>query len=337
MVRQGLEWFRQWRQISADLPAKLTLVQVPGRFERRAGEFTANACGFFGRKTTHARYRINDGEWRAITPEPPRVPPGLFTIDMPAASLVPGVNLLEIEAEQRGAPVHLIEKHFTYDASPPELPRHVDWAEVELDVGDGVWETIQRGDRTMVRPRPGFEDYDRTLVVSGAFAGGRRVETVLVFREPMVKGKMFGFGLLPLWGGRPDDAAAPIRRGWNFGLVWYYSHFSGVGLEFSYCHGGRDPRWTAAYRNFEPEPGAVYRVVAEVWPEVDLDGKHRRYRQRMSWSIVGSPTEIWMELTDDSGAALEPAEYGVALIAHRSQVEFGPVSITSLPPRTVSG
>jgi hypothetical protein len=217
---------------------------------------------------------------------------------------------------------------FEYDPTPISLPLTVDWRTADLDVQDGFWETFSTPDGYRVRPKPGFEDYDRLIVVAGAFPGGRRIETDLVFRRSMTRSKPFGFGVLPLWGGHPDGASIRPRRGWNFSLVWFYSRYNGVGMEFSYKYGNAQPDWISSYRNLTLAANVRYFLAVEAWPELDAAGAHKRYRQRMQWWTEGEPPpHEWIELTDAEGAPIPPGEYAVALNAHRSQVDFGPVVI----------
>ena len=71
--------------------------------------------------------------------------------------------------------------------------------------------------------------------------------------------------------------------------------------------------------------------VTETWPEVDALGRHLRYVQRMKWWAKDEQEPAsWMELADSQGCPLRPGPYAIALMAHRCQVEFGPVRIESL-------
>jgi hypothetical protein len=331
MLRRVVRRMRRWRaKRGVPAPATFTIHHLPARYARRAGHFTANICGLIGRDTQAARYRVNDGPWQAVRHSLPRVPAPMFCIEMAAAELVPGSNTVHLEVTSRGGSVERIERTFEYDDAPPALPVARDWATGDLDAGDGVWEAFSEGGERRVRIRPGHEAYDRILVVTGAFAGARRVETDVTFHGPSDPEAPFGFGVLPLWGGRPDEPGHAPRRGWDFSLVWYYSHYEAVGMEFSTKLGAAPPAWVAAYRNFTLTPGARYRLITEVWPERDEAGRHLLYRQRMRWDPVDGPEGPWMELADVDGVPLAEAEYGVALIAHRSRVDFGPVSVRPL-------
>jgi hypothetical protein len=134
-----------------------------------------------------------------------------------------------------------------------------------------------------------------------------------------------------MWGGHPDDAGVSPRRGWSFSTAWFYSHYKGVGMDFSYKYGDAAPQWVSAYRNFEPQAGRRYFLTVETWPELDATGHHAGYRQRMKWWPEGQPApQEWLELADTGGAPLPAGEYAVALIAHRCQVDFGPVVVKPL-------
>jgi hypothetical protein len=72
-------------------------------------------------------------------------------------------------------------------------------------------------------------------------------------------------------------------------------------------------------------------LTAECVPELDEDGNHLRYRQRLKWHADGEPApDEWIELTDTQGAPLPPGEYAVGLVTHRCQVDFGPVTVTPI-------
>jgi hypothetical protein len=187
---------------------------------------------------------------------------------------------------------------------------------------DGEWR---------VRPVPGSENYDRIIAVTGAFAGGRRVETDLIFRSNAFGQVTFGFGVLSLWGGHPDDPGVSPRRGWNYGLAWFFSHHKGVGIEFSYKYGNAPIQCVSSYRTLNLAINHRYFLIAECWPELDTSGRHLRYRQRMKWWGEGEPApDEWIDLADTEGAPIPAREYSVAIIAHHCQADFGPVVVTPL-------
>ena len=72
-----------------------------------------------------------------------------------------------------------------------------------------------------MRSKLGDEGYDRVIVFAGAFSGARRIETDMIFRYRVETGE-WGFGLLPLWGGRPDEPTFRPKRGWLFSLAWFF-------------------------------------------------------------------------------------------------------------------
>ncbi|MDY6949997.1 MAG: hypothetical protein SWE60_00660 [Thermodesulfobacteriota bacterium] len=308
----------------------IKILHQPKVFTRRYADFTANISGVFSGRVEKATYRLNQGERHDVLHLPPRVPWPLFTIELSPEDLYPGENQLTLEVYGSETEKEAIPLRFTYDPSPITLPIRVDWSNTELDAHDGFWETINVDGTWHVRPKPGFEDYDRLLVVCGAFPGGRRIKTYLIYKYATGNGKPYGFGILPLWGGRPDDVRP--RRGWNFSLGWYYSHYHGIGMEFSYKHGDDDLKWVATYLgDYDVEAGTKYFVVIETWPELDPKGSHLRYRQRMKWWAEREQEPPgWMDLADTEGCPIPEGEYAIALNAHRSQVEFGPVLVEPL-------
>jgi hypothetical protein len=308
----------------------IEVYHCPKKISRRYGDFTANITGRLAPFTNDARYRFNGGDWIEVAHNRSRVPVPKFTIELPVNQLKPGINTVEIRGKRFGFEDETRVCEFEYDPSPVRLPIEEDWSDPDLDSQDGAWETILVDGTHRVRPVPGQEDYDRIVVVTGAFAGARRVETELVLRHHATN-QPYGFGVLPLWGGRPDRDDVLPSRGWNFSLVWYYSWYKGIGQEFSYKESSALPEWVSNYQDYELEPDVLYRIVVECGPVVDDDGKHLRFFQRMKWWADGQPEPtIWMELTDVQGAPLPPGEFCVALVAHRSQVEFGPVRVLPL-------
>ncbi|MBN2009921.1 hypothetical protein JW960_11315 [candidate division KSB1 bacterium] len=301
----------------------------PDSYSRRYGYFTANICGTIDQHVEKVQYRLNDGQWQDLTQAGPRVPPPLFTLELRDKYLETGKNFVNLKAIPYSGSTSELNLVFDYDPTPIKLPIIQNWSDVDLDVQDGHWETFIKDGEWRVRPKIGSEDYDRVLAVSGAFAGGRRIETDLIFH--VNKGDPYGFGVLPLWGGRPDDDGVLPSRGWNFSLVWYYSHYNGIGMEFSYKYGENSPAWVSAYRNIQIVPEVKYTLIIECWPEAGSDGKHICYKQRMKWFRSGETDNFdWLKLSDIEGSPLPESEYAVALVAHRTQVSYGPVKITKL-------
>lgn len=311
--------------------AEIVVNHAPMVFSRRAGNFTANITGLS--RAHDLSYSVNGGPWRPLSRDGLRVHDAQFTIELADHELAGGDNLVTIRA--RGLlSSRTREVWFRYDNAPVSLPVRRSWDNASsLDVQDGSWETFDAGSLGWrIRPKPGAEDYDRIVVISGAFDGPRRITTDVMFHGAALPGKPYGFGVLPLWGGRPLPAGASLRSGWAFSLGWYYSHFGGVGMEFSTKEGGEDPDWVAAYRSLELRTDVRYRIVLETWPEADANGRHLRYRQRMQWHAEDDPApDEWLELSDHSGAPLPAGEYAVALVAHRCRVDFGPVSVEAIP------
>ncbi|NEP58290.1 MAG: hypothetical protein F6K31_14950 [Symploca sp. SIO2G7] len=307
---------------------------LPKRFSRRSGELTANISGTLSSQVKQAKYQLNNGSWLDVGQGKPRVPEPLFNIEMKAEDLRPGTNNLKIEVSaERGQP-EITSLQFEYDPEPINLPVTVEWSNADLEVQDGYWETFSDNGEWRVRPKPGFESYDRILSVTGAFPGGRRVETDLIFHSSDKEGtplSLYGFGILPMWGGHKDEVGVTPRRGWIYSIAWFHPYRNGGGVEFGYKDGDAPKKWVDSYRPFKPEAGVKYFITSESWPVLDDDGEHLYYKQRMKWWQEGEPeSDQWIEVTDKEGAPLPPEEYAVALIAHECQVDFGPVTVTSI-------
>ena len=312
------------------------IYHLPERYARRDGDLSANITGFLSPWARDARFQLNEGSWQEIPQAPPRAPAPFFTIELPVNELRPGANKIELEARNLFGSRQSITRAFAYSPAPVSIPVTVDWSQSDLDVQDGYWEIITSGDERRVRPKPGFEDYDRILMVTGAFPGGRRVETDITFRGMTGKGP-WGFGVLPLWSGHPDNGNVRPRRGWHYSIAWYYVWYHGVGNSFALKNGDLPERWVASYRNFEVAAGGRYSIKVETWSVVDSQGNHVRFHQRLKWWVYGEPEpDEWLELTDSDGTLFPQQGYAVALIAHRSQVEFGPITVSPLDPLPVT-
>ncbi|HUU69823.1 MAG TPA: hypothetical protein VM186_09875 [Planctomycetota bacterium] len=300
-------------------------------YARRAGDFTVNVSGVLSLLARTARYRLNDGDWAPVGRGAPRAKAPFFVIELDARRLEPGVNHVTIEACAYGQwRPQVTRVQVNYDPSPVRLPVTADWRDGQLDIEEGYWETLDAGGERLVRPKPGYEEYDRIAVVAGAFAGGRSVQAEMTFRGAVGK-RPFGFGVLSLWGGRPDEPGVALRRGWLYGAAWFYSPKHGVGSQFSRKHGSQDAVTLEQFRDYPVRPGVRYMVYVEVRPRLDVQGRPDGYHQRMKWWVKGEPVpNEWIEHSCPEGGPLRAGEYGVAIIAHRCQVEFGPVIVRPL-------
>lgn len=301
---------------------------APGTFPRRAAALTANITGQLDASVRTLEWRLNGGTWHRAGQAAPRTPPPDFTIEIPAEDLASGANELEIRATAPLRPAELRSISFAYDASPVSLPARIEWtAARELDVQDGYWQVTSQG---RVRPVPGHEGFDRTIAVTGAFEGGRRVETDVTLRGDQTS-EGWGFGIFPLWGGQPDEPAVSPRRGWRFSLLWFFDRIGGYGCEFSEKVGAGEPRWVSMYKGIRLHRDVTYRLVTETWQEKAADGTHLRWRQRCKWWAASErEPERWTEIADDVGARIPDIPYAVALFTLHSQAEFGTVVVQPL-------
>jgi hypothetical protein len=305
----------------------------PSPFPRRSGELT---CNVSGRVFPSARLwcRIGEGEAFLVSRSAPRSPEPTFTVEIDPDELSPGPNRISFTARGPLGRKQTVEVMVEHDDSAVSLPLTEDWSGYGssaqgseaggLDVQDGQWQCVGGPDGWRVRPVPGTEEYDRILNVCGAFPGGRRVSTDMIFRRGV---RPFGCGVLVLWGGHPDPQGGRPRSGWLYSIGWYMSIY-GVGIEDSVRIGSSPRRDVLAYVSSNIEEGRRYRLVMEAVPERDSADVLRCWRQRLKWwPDDESEPEDWLETTDYGEAKLPDREYSVALMAHRCQVEFGPIRI----------
>lgn len=301
----------------------VTIANIPKRFTRRSGHLTANICGILDSQVGTADFRLNKRKWTPIVQISPRVSPPFFTVELSPSHLTPGENTLEIQAKARRRDPEVTTLTFVYDPTPIQLPVTQSWEYPEWDVQDGIWETVRREDQNRVRPMPGYEGYDRIINITGAFPGSRRVETDITFRNAL-KDKLFGFGILPLWGGHADDNTTRPRMGWIYGIAWYYSRYKGAGVEFAHKQGEGGIDWVHSYKKFDLKQDTTYRLIAECLREP------RGFRMRLNIHEAGYDEDKWIEASDFEGFPLPGDEFAVALVAHRCQAEFGPVTVKGI-------
>ncbi len=312
----------------------LDVGNVPERYGPRSGALTANVTGALTRHARSAEWSLNGGPWQPVGRGFPRALAGAFVIEMAPEALRIGENRLALRGRAWLRPPEERTVSFRYDPTPVALPLKFDWGAESLEAQDGIWERLKVAEEWRVRPRPGTEEYDRLLLLTGAFPAGRRIRAEATLRSHD-RALPWGFGVISLWGGHADDGTERPRRGWRFALTWYYSYQNSVGQEFSTKEGGSPAAWVNGYRNFVPKVGVTYRMLVECWSEEDPQGTRRRHLQRSKWWAAGEDEPgSWMTLRDDEGAPLPRGDYACGLLAHRCQVEFGPVSIEAMgPPR----
>lgn len=337
VVGAGASAFVVYRQYRAD--PLITVLHVPDVYSRRAGSLSANATVQAARRVKSIEYRVNDHPWHRIKEiAANRFVNRVVTLEMPEQELNPGKNKLRIRAHAPWHPADGREVAFSYDPSPIALPLHRTWKGEQLEVQDGYWEIVDVDGQWRVRPKPGYEGYDRILLVAGALPVPRRIETYAVFRHARpTHRKEVAFGVLGLWGGHPGPWSELPRQGWSFAMAVYWSKPGGVGSEISYYEGKAPPRWVNSYRNADLVENEPYHFVIEIDDE-RVRGRHQFYRQRAKiWRESQPEPDEWIVLTDREGARLPETEYGIALFTLDCQAEFGPVSVLPLEkdaPRT---
>ena len=313
----------------------IEIFHLPTSYFARDGALTLNVTGTVhgqgDRERSSIKYRLNEGPWQALPQGKPRVPSPNFTIEIYPEQLQEGDNCIAfttlrvVNTTREGAAC------FKYLPRPQEPSTVIDWTSHPLDVQDGKWETLTRDGATFARPSPGHEDYDRILMATGAFRGGRRVEADFIFRRRSADSKPYGFGILPLWGGHQEDSGHFPRRGWAYGLAWYYSVQNGIGAEIATKVGAGLIMQTNTYQTYKVEEDRRYRMITEA-QQLPNDSETSRFRVRLKWWADGDVMpEEWITVVESDAKRLPHQAFAVALLAHRAQVEFYSVRIIALP------
>jgi hypothetical protein len=263
-----------------------------------------------------ARFRANAGAWKELDGSSPRQVRRHFLMEVHARDLIRGANNLEVELRSLLGFRRRIHHPFQYRDDMPSFPIISDWATQAPEVQDGFWEVIRSEVfGYAIRPQSGDEGYDRFVLIAPPFKGSRRITVDLRFVE--ATDALHGFGILPFWGGHLDPTERFPRRGWEYGIAWYYAVRGGFGAEFSKKIGGEPHATDRIYRPFSPAPGEAFRIVVEA-----LDLKGRKTIKLRVRSLPHGAFGEWIELLDVSGH-LQSDRYAVGLVAHRAQVEFG--------------
>jgi len=312
----------------------IEISHVSETYPRRTEELTANIGGRHHRLSWPPVWQLNDGPDEPVRQGWPRAKWPDFIIEIPVDKLKLGRNEVVIKTSDWMGRSQRLVRSFNYDDRRPSLPLKIDWSVTPLEIQDGHWETIKRKNGTYVRPKPGFEAYDRIALATGAFPINRRIETTIVYRGHILDriragAHEFGFGILSLWGGHPGVVNKKPREGWSFALAWYWSKPGGAGNEISYRYNKSKPVWVGSYRDLEVVPDTEYNVVIEVRRYAG-DGKPY-IQQRLKWWKAGdSEPADWVVTEDREGAPLPGGEYAVGLIAYNCLVEFGSIFIAPL-------
>jgi hypothetical protein len=292
------------------------------QISRRSGALTANFSGRVGSGASSLEYSINNGAWIPVDLSSKAFDQETVTLQVPRSLILGGQQLnhvfvrgstwlKETEAE---FPVR-----FVYDDAPPALPLVWSAAKGRTESDHGLWVQQARDGDPLIQPVPGTEGYDRILLLSGAFAGARRIRARIVYLQGSLPhpGMLHGYGLIPLWGGNVDEDGVCPRRGWRYGLCWFYSAEQGYGIEFSNKPGAQEHDTVNRYAAFEPQPGRVERILIEAWPTQDegaFSGWHIRAKR---WFEDEQEPQAWLQFSDSGGKRLPEQEYAVAFLAHR--------------------
>ena len=312
---------------------------VPQAFDRLEGELTINLSGKRSALVSTVSYRLEgEPEWQQIDKDSPRSAGRELVFELDPDTLSPGAHTLEVRVQTRFGTARYLSQDFDVEAAP-EVPARttITWDPSDLEAQDGAWDVAptpagQTG--TWVRPKPGREGYDRILLATPPFVGARRVTTQFVFDERVGSNPRHGVGVLPLWGGHPDSEQVRPRRGWLYGLAWWYSEYPGFGAEFAHKIGGGDIASDTTSNSEALLAGVVYTMITEAVPVIQPDGSEV-FELRMKWATSedGEPLDAmdWILVTrDPEGDVPVGSSYAVAVLAHRAKARFGPVTVERL-------
>lgn len=314
------------------------ILHMPAQYVARSGHLTVNITGEITGarrdKKTAIQYQLNDGDWITIPQDELRAPPPNFTIELHPQQLKQGKNCLSFSTDEVELPPR--DDAVTDNSSEKQnagcfdygVQTQYDWTRGALEVQDGHWEKVSRDGIDLLRPAIGYEGYDKIVLLSEPFSGSRRITARMKFIERQGKYKPYGFGILALWGGHPDEMDVFPRRGWAYGLAWYYSLAKGVGAEIATKYADQPFFQTRSYRSYDVTNNAFYHVIVEA---IAATPANENYQLRMKWWAEGDEQpEGWLHIDEAAGKRLPNQAYAVAALAHRAQVEFYDIDITRL-------
>ena len=301
------------------------------------GNITTNITGYRSPLVRDVKFKLSSEQgWKTLNLHSPRLSNRSLVFEFMSSDLNAGENTLQIQSTSFFG---ISRRHdYTFNAAVQETAfkgtfvRH--WTSDALEAQDGVWEVVPAKDGSAdnwVQPIPGHEGYDRILLVTQPFTGPRRIDLAMTFSEQVGDNPRHGVGVLPLWGGHPDIEDVRPRRGWLYGLAWWYSEYPGFGVEFARKIGG-DPVESINSQMDVPLFAQTYHVRVVV-DEVNNKNGAPVFQMKMKWAKT--PAELdslpWrVEVRDEEGLLSTTSSYAVGLLAHRAAVSFGPVTVTAL-------
>lgn len=307
------------------------LDRLPDQVGPRSDDLTLNVSGILGPEQ-RAEWQWNEGEWSPVGQAQPRAPAPEFIIEIPADQIAAGTtNTLGLRIGRQNGETTQYEHRFNVgsDSTPGAMVP---------EPHDGVWDW--QPDLSAVRPRPGHEGYDRVFILNPQISGGRHLRVKIAFDKSTQRwthrlryGPQYGFGLVPLWGGHPDPEDVRPRRGWLYGLAWYYAREEGFGSEAANRSGGDPIEVVKQYGGWSP--AADSGIDAYATPVKSEQGDF------LGWCLVSvlssSDGDIRPAPLFVDPAILPERDYAAALIAHRTAVTFSEISWQPLDPLIAAG
>ncbi len=298
---------------------------LPNEIGPRSGDLTLNVSGIL-KPNQQAEWQWNGGDWWPVGQTQPRAPAPEFIIEIPADQITVGTNTLALRITNQDGESDQYEHRF--DVQPDKAP-----GAMMPEPHDGIWDWQPA--LSAVRPRPGHEGYDRVFILNPQVSGGRHLTATVAFDRSTQSwthrlryGPQYGFGLVPLWGGHPDPEEVRPRRGWLYGLAWYYAREEGFGSEAANRQGGDPIEVVKQYATLSPGADA----------EIDAYAALVKSSQDafLGWCLVSVLSNSDGELRPDplfvEPSILPERDYAAALIAHRTAVTFSDIAWQPLDP-----
>lgn len=300
------------------------LAAMPSVVGVRSGDVTLNFNGVLG-SGQEAEYRLNGDDWSPVPQAGPRAPEPAFLVEVPADALLANDNRFELRVTAADGTVSLFERAFDVSTQSGLMP----------EPQDGLWDWDS--DLSSIRPAPGREGYDRLFILDPSLAGGRHVSARMEFHgstQGLVHrlrfGAQYGVGLVALWGGHLEQQDVRPRRGWLYGLAWFYARDNGFGSEAAQRVGSQPMNIAKTYADWSPSEGQSVQMDAYAAPVQQEDGVF------LGWCLlsvlVSDDETIHPNPLFVTPEILPRRDYGAGLIAHRVDATFTSVDVQQIDP-----
>jgi large repetitive protein len=286
---------------------------------------------------TSLTYSLNGGEEQPLNigPDAKRLfREGDFNIELPVASLNPGANTVVITAQSGGTEVtQNVTVNYQAGNTMP-IPTTVDWSLLGGDIQsaaqiiDGQWK-ISGG--KLVVDDPG---YDR-LVSLGDYNTWTDFEAEVPITIKSWNSSEWGspsngggVGLMVHWRGHTQTGVdQQPREGWRrFGALAWFRIQQNMNTRFEMLGNGGSQMVARSDRQLELDKTYIFKISTQ---SSTFAGQPSHYRFKFWEQGQPEPVEWYLSTIGNSG---EPATGSLVLVAHQAVVEYGKVSVKTLPP-----